>query len=213
MLSNIKNFAQVWLDTSAGVLPSYFNFTCSQSSQSTRLLMRKGQVYRKVKGKWEDEWKHTQHKDICKTQRVHVAYYKEEDYFDIDRENNDTMVEYPISWSAEVGVQIFELLSSFYLFHNITPIWHHAKNSSRLENKTGIWRGAVGMVSRSWYISSCHISVYLRLRAIRQTLDFLILSALKKDILLWAAPMPHMKPAKGIGTLKLLIKYFQQPNY
>ena len=119
--------------------------------------MRNGQVHRKVKGKWENNWEHTQHKDICKTQRVHVAYYS--DYtFDIDTENNSTMVEYPIRYSIG-SVYTYEILSSFFLSHNLIPIWYHVNISSRLDNETGIWSGAVGMVSEIWIISACHMSV------------------------------------------------------
>ena len=78
-----------------------------------------------------------------------MAFNQDPGVFEVDVENTNTMVTYPVWWSMLEGAYPNEILSSFFTSHHLTPTWQDANYTwGWFDEETGLWTGAVGLVSR-----------------------------------------------------------------
>ena len=100
------------------------------SDKSRKMLLKNGTVNRAVG-------------EVCtESQQVRVAFNQYPNVFEI---KNNQMVEY----AAYPGAWTYEVLSSFFTYHKLTPTWLDCNgNWGQLDTVTGLWTGAVALVSR-----------------------------------------------------------------
>ena len=118
-------------------LRTIFQFTCQgESDKSSKLLLREVQVNRPVT-------------EVCRDSVVRMAFNQNKGVFEIDVENNNTMVSYPVVDTLKNGAYANDILSSFFTSHHLTPTWQDANGTfGWFDEETGLWTGAVGLVSR-----------------------------------------------------------------
>jgi hypothetical protein len=111
-----------------------FHFTCQGQpyNQSTKLLLREGQVNRPIG-------------EVCMDRLVRVAFNQYPDIFEVDMENNEKMVEYPLDPG---GAWNYEILSSFFTSYGLTPNFLDCNDTwGSFNETTGEWTGAVALVA------------------------------------------------------------------
>ena len=87
--------------------------------------------------------------DLCREKMVNIAYNDFPPIFEI---KSGEMVRYPLDprrISTHSNVYDFEILDSFFLNHNILPIWINChENWGWYDEEAGHWTGAVGKVDK-----------------------------------------------------------------
>ena len=123
------------VDIKDNSLKSVFNYTCQgESDESTKFHLK--HLNRPVK-------------DVCKTQGVRIAFNQDTDFQYLEN-NNAMYTDFPVSYSILFGSYPYEILTSFFTSHNLTPTWQDANYTwGSWDEETGLWTGAVGLVSRT----------------------------------------------------------------
>ena len=125
-------------DTKIDLSRTLFTFTCQgeADSQPTKLLLRDGKVNRPAG---------------CQPV-VRMAYINGWDVFALDNITGN-MAEYRQIWELWQSQGIpydYEILASFFSWYNIHAIWYNNNYTwGWFDEDTGMWTGAVGMVSFS----------------------------------------------------------------
>ena len=90
-------------------------------------------------------------KEVCgeKKREVRIAYNQYNQYdgrFEVDNVTN-TMVEFPVA-DLPIYAYEWERLSSFFQTYNLSPVFYDCNDTwGWLDEDTGLWNGAVAMVS------------------------------------------------------------------
>ena len=124
-------------ETPVDLSRTIFTFTCQgeADSQPSKLLLRDGKVNRPVG---------------CQP-IVRMAYNNDEGFFKLDNITGN-MVEYRQIWGLERTSPnkpyTYEVLASFFSMYNMKAIWHDNNYTwGWRDDDSGLWTGAVGMVS------------------------------------------------------------------
>ena len=144
------------------VTAQIFNFTCQgESDKSTKLMLKHGKVNRPLAAVCSNT---TRGIRMAFNNRIDmdlynlynesymVAYNMHNDYISYN-ESYSTIYNmvawnmiYDYNWPG--GVYPYEILSSFFTLHNLSPTWQDVNGTSGwFNNKTGLWNGAVALVS------------------------------------------------------------------
>ena len=145
--------------THDGVKGWIFNLVCPGNTQSESyegLLLFKNATVNRNLG----------FDDVCKEKHVHVAYNNEPEWFEVSNITGE-MVEYPVSpYMRHVSLaQEWEIQAAFFETNNIKSTWLNANyNWGTLNETTGQWSGAVGMIQRDEadYAICCFAGTYSR---------------------------------------------------
>ena len=127
-----------------GVKGWLFNMVCPGNTMSTYhegLLMLKNE---------STVNKNLRFDDICKEKYVSVAYNNEQWFFEVSNITGE-MVKYPVEPYVSYGnvAWNWETQAAFFQYNNIIPQWLNCNYTwGTLNETTGQWSGAVGMIQR-----------------------------------------------------------------
>ena len=135
-------------DTSPDLNKTIFSYTCQgyADSNPSKLIMRKGKVNKPAR-------------EVCQP-IIRMAFNQWEGLFEVDMESGNMVKYVPSAYVYDLHYPYpYEILTSFFASQNLTPIWQDNNyNWGWFNEETGLWTGAVAMVS--YYLKIGNIFSY-----------------------------------------------------